>query len=516
MLAVGDKYIKTFIKNMLMLKEQQGVSLGVNIEYLTNSILKNLSCKDLFWILSEDDYNELYTDRIIRPQKITYKEARKKIKLSSKELDEILLKLKKEFDKDPQKDIMFTQTKLLTDQIFCPIRMYFKMLLTEKTTFLSTIIDRFMWGKELGVYKKDDVSSFDDVYNLLYEISYDDVKNIVDKKTEGITIDSLKDEEYFNTFVSKVNFIDFKQKQEKVISQFCRELWDLFDGDETKIPAVCKGDAYIDMKEKPAFPKRINRIIYKRPIYEFMKRLLLNPHFLIYVCPAFSDRLGFSDPYNISTEIITKINSSVKSKYLSFEADYIGIGEFVEECYALILPTIRWTFEDTRTHIFFSAVPDGIGEDFIYEFKATSSANTKKSIYEVAIKQASIYGTFFNKSKALIEVLVGSKFGKSDFLKKSFVKKYGFMIIEDAIDIHTTIDIDLSIYNASVFELQNIPNNIDLLRPISDKICENSCPYHIREKCPYYRNVYLNKNKFEEILKKMLNEEKDIYVDYIR
>ncbi len=504
--------LENFVTTMIQMRELiSGEHFSMGTVY---KILNNLTCKDLFWVLSDEDYKELYENRIIKPKSITYKEARKKVNLSFNDLSNILTQLKKEVGKDPQKDIMFTKTKLLTDQVFCPLRMYYKMLLSEKTTLLSTIVDRFMWGKELELYKKDEVSSFDDVYNLLYEISYTDIEPIVDERTEGITIDSLKDEEFFNTFITKVNFEEFKEKIDKSIANFCKEKVLTIDGKPLPKP-LCSGTFGIYCSEKSPL-RNVSKIIYKRPIYELFKRMLLNPYFLNYVCASITQEGGVCDVYSHVSKIIASINSNVKSRYLSYEANYIDIGEFVESCYALILPTIRWTFEDVRNHIFFSAVPDGIGEDFIYEFKATSSKRTIDAIYNVAIRQSNIYGVFFNKGKALIEVLVGSKFNTSKFLKKSTLQKYGAFVVEDAIEIHRVIDVDMAIFNIGVFELMDIPNNIHKLRPLSDEICEKHCPFHIREQCYYYNNEYKKNKEIKKIVDEMLKQENELNVNFIR
>jgi hypothetical protein len=79
-------------------------------------------------------------------------------------------------------------------------------------------------------------------------------------------------------------------------------------------------------------------------------------------------------------------------------------GEMLEgtrsECYA----TIRWNFQYPPYVII--GVPDGITDEFVYEFKTTRSQFLKRFVKPVAQAQADLYGYFFRRDKKRYQIHV--------------------------------------------------------------------------------------------------------------
>jgi len=70
------------------------------------------------------------------------------------------------------------------------------------------------------------------------------------------------------------------------------------------------------------------------------------------------------------------------------------------ECY----PTIRWNFEYPPYVLV--GVPDGITDEFVYEFKTTQSQFLKRFVKPVAQAQADLYGYFFRRGKKRYQIYV--------------------------------------------------------------------------------------------------------------
>jgi hypothetical protein len=79
-------------------------------------------------------------------------------------------------------------------------------------------------------------------------------------------------------------------------------------------------------------------------------------------------------------------------------------GEFLHTTKAEHYPTIRWNFERGRYAIV--AVPDGITETFVYEFKTCGNKYLMYFIKPVALTQADLYGYFFKRSKKRVQIYV--------------------------------------------------------------------------------------------------------------
>ncbi|NOZ81877.1 MAG: hypothetical protein GXO63_01880 [Candidatus Micrarchaeota archaeon] len=102
--------------------------------------------------------------------------------------------------------------------------------------------------------------------------------------------------------------------------------------------------------------------------------------------------------------------------YLEQQAKFEGIeivdpekfpsirGEFLESTKAEQYPTIRWNFEWDNYVII--GVPDGITDDFVYEFKTTRNKFLMNFIKPVAFAQADLYGFFFKRNIKRVQIYV--------------------------------------------------------------------------------------------------------------
>ena len=83
-------------------------------------------------------------------------------------------------------------------------------------------------------------------------------------------------------------------------------------------------------------------------------------------------------------------------------------GEVYEEFLAERYPTIRWNFEWENYVVV--GVPDGITDDFVYEFKTTGSEFLLGHIERSALAQGNLYGYFFKRKNQRVQVyVVGEK-----------------------------------------------------------------------------------------------------------
>ena len=79
-------------------------------------------------------------------------------------------------------------------------------------------------------------------------------------------------------------------------------------------------------------------------------------------------------------------------------------GEFYHEVIAEKYPTIRWNFPWKEYVVV--GVPDGITDDFVYEFKTTRSKFLLTYMRPVAFAQAELYGLFFRRPSKRVQILV--------------------------------------------------------------------------------------------------------------
>ena len=98
---------------------------------------------------------------------------------------------------------------------------------------------------------------------------------------------------------------------------------------------------------------------------------------------------------------IKKKNDSLRDQQIA-KMDWRRRGLFFEERYAEQHPQFRWHFpwED----FIILGLPDGIREDFVYEFKSTKNARYVKERMEEASIQADLYGLFFRRAKKRVQV----------------------------------------------------------------------------------------------------------------
>jgi CRISPR/Cas system-associated exonuclease Cas4 (RecB family) len=79
-------------------------------------------------------------------------------------------------------------------------------------------------------------------------------------------------------------------------------------------------------------------------------------------------------------------------------------GELIEKIYSESYPTIRWNFQWENYVVI--GVPDGITDDFVYEYKTTKSRFLLQFIKPVAFAQADLYGYFFKRGKKRIQIYI--------------------------------------------------------------------------------------------------------------
>ena len=79
-------------------------------------------------------------------------------------------------------------------------------------------------------------------------------------------------------------------------------------------------------------------------------------------------------------------------------------GEICEDFLAERYPTIRWNFEWENYVIV--GVPDGITEDFVYEFKTTGSEFLLGYMERSALAQGDLYGFFFRRQNKRVQIYV--------------------------------------------------------------------------------------------------------------
>ena len=84
--------------------------------------------------------------------------------------------------------------------------------------------------------------------------------------------------------------------------------------------------------------------------------------------------------------------------------DPIERGRALEAHLAERHPTIRWNFAWENYVVV--GVPDGITEDFVYEFKTTASRFLLRYIKPVAFAQADLYGYFFGRRRKRVQVYI--------------------------------------------------------------------------------------------------------------
>ena len=86
------------------------------------------------------------------------------------------------------------------------------------------------------------------------------------------------------------------------------------------------------------------------------------------------------------------------------EAPPVVRGEIIESAKAERYPTIRWNFIWDKYVVV--GVPDGITNEFVYEFKSTKSRFLMNFLKPVALTQADLYGYFFRRSRKRVQIYI--------------------------------------------------------------------------------------------------------------
>jgi hypothetical protein len=79
-------------------------------------------------------------------------------------------------------------------------------------------------------------------------------------------------------------------------------------------------------------------------------------------------------------------------------------GRIYQELRAEKYPTIRWNFAWGRYSV--GGVPDGITDEFVYEYKTAGSRFLFRFRKPVAIAQADLYGYFFQRSQKRVQIQI--------------------------------------------------------------------------------------------------------------
>lgn len=86
-------------------------------------------------------------------------------------------------------------------------------------------------------------------------------------------------------------------------------------------------------------------------------------------------------------------------------------GKFFERSHAERYPTVRWNFP-WRTYVVVG-VPDGLTDEFVYEYKTTRTRWLLNFAKPVAFAQADLYGYFFRRQKKRVQFEIVAE-GKTD------------------------------------------------------------------------------------------------------
>lgn len=124
------------------------------------------------------------------------------------------------------------------------------------------------------------------------------------------------------------------------------------------------------------------------------------------------EELKFSDVEKILKDISlaqTVENKIIQKLLISMEVlrklrDHKFAGIVDERLYAEPYPTIRWNFKFKDFIVV--GIPDGITEDFVYEFKSTQKESYVKNELPVAQAQADLYGYFFKRRKKRVQIRI--------------------------------------------------------------------------------------------------------------
>ena len=102
-------------------------------------------------------------------------------------------------------------------------------------------------------------------------------------------------------------------------------------------------------------------------------------------------------------------------------------GDFLHTTRAEKYPTIRWNFSWENYVI--SGIPDGIADNFVYEFKTTRDNFLTYYIKPVAFVQADLYGYFFKRPRKRVQMYI-VKEGKTETWEEDVKKGEALNLLE--------------------------------------------------------------------------------------
>jgi hypothetical protein len=114
---------------------------------------------------------------------------------------------------------------------------------------------------------------------------------------------------------------------------------------------------------------------------------------------------------SLSPELKVKLTKSAEKKRIKVvsldDAPPKLRGMVYEEFLAERYPTIRWNFRWENYVVV--GVPDGISDEFVYEFKTTGSEFLLDHIERSALAQGDLYGYFFRRKNKRVQIYVVDK-----------------------------------------------------------------------------------------------------------
>lgn len=115
---------------------------------------------------------------------------------------------------------------------------------------------------------------------------------------------------------------------------------------------------------------------------------------------SFIDALKSFEKTKMIPSALSSDDIKKKEKEIDAEKDGKVWGKQAQMLYAEKYPTFRWNFR--FGDFVLVGVPDGIGDDFVYEFKSTKNSYIMENRLNEARAQADLYGYFFKKPKRLV------------------------------------------------------------------------------------------------------------------
>lgn len=105
-------------------------------------------------------------------------------------------------------------------------------------------------------------------------------------------------------------------------------------------------------------------------------------------------------------EVRAHVDAVKNIVYLPTPGDILEIGEIEQHLFAERYPTVKTFFTWGKYTVL--ACPDGISDDFCYEFKSTSNPFLYFYVKPVALSQVHIYSYFYKKPKVRAQIRIRS------------------------------------------------------------------------------------------------------------